>query len=104
MTNKKIATAVDMSTFDIFDHLTVNDAIAQGLVFEKSDLPKTDGSLSRRVEYLVKETTMSYSDIVSTIKKEFPHANTSTKSVASVACVMRKSGTFVPYRLKMNQY
>lgn len=82
--------------------MTVADALAGGLVFLKSDMPKTDGTLSRRVEYLVRETTMSYVDIVATVRQEFPHANTTTKSVASVACVMRKAGTHVPYRLKLN--
>lgn len=69
---------------------------------KKSGLPKTDGSLSRRVEALVRDTTMSYQDIVSLVREEFPNANTSTKSVASVACVMRKKGINVPLRLKLN--
>lgn len=68
----------------------------------RDSLPKTDGSLSRRVEALVRDTTMSYADIVSTVREEFPYANTSTKSVASVACVMRKKGINVPLRLKLN--
>ena len=66
------------------------------------NLPKTDGSLSRRVEKLLLETTMSYADIVATVREEFPHAQTSTKSVASVACTMRKKGQPVPLRLKLN--
>lgn len=82
--------------------MTVEEALAAGLVRLTSDLPKTDGTLSRRVEALVRDTTMSYADIVATIKEEFPHANTSTKSVASVACVMRKKGINVPLRLKLN--
>lgn len=69
---------------------------------KQSSLPRTDGSLSRRVESLLKETTMSYADIVSTVRSEFPTANTSTKSVASVACTMRKKGIPVPLRLKLN--
>lgn len=69
---------------------------------KRESLPKTDGSLSRRVESLLKDTTMSYADIVSTVRSEFPSANTSTKSVASVACTMRKKGINVPLRLKLN--
>lgn len=69
---------------------------------KQASLPKTDGSLSRRVEALVRDTTMSYADIVATVREEFPNANTSTKSVASVACVMRKKGINVPLRLKLN--
>lgn len=94
---KKITADVDM-----FDCITVNDAIAQGLVRLTSDLPMTNGDLSRRVESLVRDTKMSYIDIVKTIHDEFPHARTTTKSVASVACVMRKKGIPVPLRLKLN--
>lgn len=60
------------------------------------------GDLSRRVEHLLLSTTMSYADIVATVREEFPMANTSTKSVASVACTMRKKGQPVPLRLKLN--
>lgn len=69
---------------------------------KQAGLPKTDGSLSRRVEALVRDTTMSYADIVALVREEFPNASTSTKSVASVACVMRKKGINVPLRLKLN--
>lgn len=69
---------------------------------KQASLPRTDGSLSRRVESLLRDTTMSYADIVSTVREEFPSANTSTKSVASVACTMRKKGINVPLRLKLN--
>ena len=89
---------------DLFINLIAEGATGNhaAMTFPPKDLPKTDGSLSRRVENLVKTTTMSYTDIVAVIKEEFPHANTSTKSVASVACVMRKKGIPVPLRLKLN--
>lgn len=96
---KKIA-----NDFDQFDIITVNDAIAAGLVCLKSDLPRTDGRLSRMVEDLVKTTTLNYKDIVAKVKAEFPEAKTSTKSVASVACVMRKKGIHVPLRMNLIQY
>lgn len=92
----------DQSTEVDVMSLTVGEALEQGLIYLKSDLPKTDGRLSRMVEDLVKNTTMSYADIVAKVKEEFPQANTSTKSVASVACVMRKKGIPVPLRLKLN--
>lgn len=82
--------------------MTVADALSAGLIRLTSDLPKTDGRLSRMVEQLVRDTTMSYTDIVAKVREEFPSANTSTKSVASVACVMRKKGINVPLRLKLN--
>jgi hypothetical protein len=69
---------------------------------QTANLPKTDGRLSRMVEHLVRDTKMSYADIVAKVREEFPSANTSTKSVASVACVMRKKGVNVPLRLKLN--
>lgn len=69
---------------------------------KQASLPRTDGALSRRVESLLLQTTMSYADIVAAVKDEFPHAQTSTKSVASVACAMRKKGFSVPLRLKLN--
>lgn len=83
--------------------MTVAEALSAGLVRLTSDLPKTDGRLSRMVEHLVRDTNLSYADIVVKVRKEFPTANTSTKSVASVACVMRKKGVPVPLRLKLNQ-
>ena len=69
---------------------------------KRAGMPRTDGSLSRMVESLVRDTTLSYVDIVAKVREEFPNANTSTKSVASVACVMRKKGINVPLRLKLN--
>ena len=61
-------------------------------------LPKRMGGLSRMVEDLVKNTQLSYADIVEQVRAAHPEAQTSTKSVASVACVLRKGGTPVPYR------
>ena len=84
MTKKIESSEVDVSS------MTVADALAAGLVRLTSDLPQTNGDLSRLVEKLVRETTLSYADIVAKVREEFPHARTSTKSVASVACCMRR--------------
>lgn len=97
MTNKKNEIEVEVDVMK----LTVEEALAQGLIYLKSDLPRTDGRLSRMVEDLVRNTTLSYADIVAKVKAEFPQANTSTKSVASVACCMRKKGIHVPLRMKL---
>jgi hypothetical protein len=59
------------------------------------------GGLSRMVEDLVLNTTLSYAAIVAMVKEAHPQAETSTKSVASVACVMRKKGHDVPLRLNL---
>lgn len=98
----KKSTAVVATSEPDLSAMTVAEALSAGLIYIKSDMPLTNGDLSRRVESLVRDTKMSYADIVATIKKEFPHARTSTKSVASVACVMRKKGINVPLRLKLN--
>lgn len=85
--------------------MPINRALELGLirmVRPDDGLPKQMGGLSRLVEGLVRDTTMSYVDIVAKVKEEYPDANTSTKSVASVACVMRKKGINVPLRLKLN--
>lgn len=99
--NSKLVSTIDPLDVDQFDCITVNDALAQGLVLLKSDLPRTDGRLSRMVEDLVENTTLNYADIVARVKAEFPSANTSTKSVASVACCMRRKGINVPLRMKL---
>jgi hypothetical protein len=83
--------------------MPLNRALELGLVkMIDNSTPKTGGQLSRRVEALVRDTTMSYKDIVAMVQEEFPDCNTSTKSVASVASTMRKNGTPVPLRLKLN--
>lgn len=65
---------------------------------KQASLPRTQGGLSRMVEDLVKNTSLSYQAIVDQVREAYPDAQTSTKSVASVACVMRKKGVQVPYR------
>jgi hypothetical protein len=84
-------------------HAGVNAAFA--LLAMPASAPKEAhklGSLSRMVEDLVLNTSLSYEMIVHQVKEAYPQAATSTKSVASVACVMRKKGKPVPYRLKLN--
>ncbi len=100
MTQKK--TAREMGIADLQCADLRHDAGYRGITSRRADLPKTDGSLSRMVEGLVRDTTMSYADIVAAVREQHPHAQTSTKSVASVACVMRKKGIHVPLRLKLN--
>lgn len=71
--------------------------------YEANPLPPAKGSLSRLTERLVRETTLSYEEIVAKVREEFPDANTTTRSVASVACVLRKSGVDVPMRIKRKE-
>jgi hypothetical protein len=58
---------------------------------------RTIGSL---VQELLMDPDLGYQEIVDQVFTEFPDANTSVRSVASVAAVMRKKGTDVPMRRK----
>lgn len=73
-----------------------------GQLLNQPEPSSTNGDLSRYIEDMLLNTTMSYKDIVALTLETYPHANTSTKSVASMACVMRKKGINVPLRLKLN--
>lgn len=57
-----------------------------------------DGSISASVRRLLADPKLSYDDIVELVRAAHPEAETTNRSVASVASVMRKSGTDVPFR------
>lgn len=52
------------------------------------------------VKSLVMDPKLSYDDIVTAVKGEFPMAKTSRRSVASTAADLRKTGAKVPLRKK----
>jgi hypothetical protein len=56
------------------------------------------GGLTRLVESLLMDPALSYLDIINAVIKEFPKANTSARSIASVAAGMRRKGKNVPMR------
>ena len=61
-----------------------------------TEAPKaTIGSV---VADLVMDAELSYDAIVDMVRGQFPDANTSTRSVASVASRLRKAGVDVPTR------
>lgn len=61
-----------------------------------SEQPKpTIGSL---VQELLMDEALDYATIVDAVMAEFPNAQTSARSVASVAAVLRKKGVDVPMR------
>lgn len=62
---------------------------------EPTALKVTIGSV---VEQLLVNAELSYDQIVDMIREQFPEANTSRRSVASVAARLRKKGTEVPMR------
>jgi hypothetical protein len=53
------------------------------------------GELARK---LLVETDQGYAEIVEAIRAQFPEAKTTARSVASIACVLRKKGVEVPMR------
>jgi hypothetical protein len=53
------------------------------------------GALARK---LLVETDQGYPEIVEAIRAKFPEAKTTARSVASIACNLRKSGVDVPMR------
>ncbi len=59
------------------------------------ELRRTIGSL---VQELLMDPDLGYLAIVDRVVAEFPEAKTSTRSVASVAAVLRKEGVEVPRR------
>ncbi len=94
--------------------LSVDELVAaliaenQALIAENQSLreapqrgPASKGGLSRMVEDLVLNTTLSYKAIVDEVLKEYPDAKTTNRSVASVACVLRRTHK-VPYRSPQN--
>ncbi|UWP96528.1 hypothetical protein K3X48_06005 [Aliiroseovarius crassostreae] len=64
----------------------------------EDDKPKL--TISRLTEKLLMDETLGYAEIVDRVVAEFPDAKTTTRSVASVAAVLRKKGTPVPTRRK----
>lgn len=61
-----------------------------------------DGSISASVRKLLTDPSLSYDDIVQMVRAAHPDAETTNRSIASVASVMRKSGTKVPMRKGAN--
>ncbi len=66
----------------------------------ETDRPKL--TISRFIEKLLMDEYLAYAAIVDQVVAEFPDAKTTTRSVASVAAVMRKNGVDVPIRRKFN--
>ena len=58
------------------------------------------GALTRSVESLLMDPDLSYADIVAVVHERHPGSNTTARSIASVAAVMRTKGHDVPIRRK----
>lgn len=67
--------------------------------YETAAEPKpTRGAVGALVKELLLNADLSYAEIVTRVMAEHPQANTSTRSVASTAARLRKSGVAVPTR------
>lgn len=62
--------------------------------------PERKGTIGELVYELLMDETLDYVAIVDRVMAKFPDAKTTTRSVASVAAVLRKKGTPVPTRRK----
>lgn len=56
------------------------------------------GAISASVRRLLLDPALSYADIVAMVRAAHPNAATTARSLASVACDMRKAGADVPHR------
>ena len=62
--------------------------------------PERKGTIGELVHELLMDETLEYVAIVDRVMAKFPDAKTTTRSVASVAAVLRKKGAEVPKRRK----
>ncbi|CTQ32067.1 hypothetical protein [Jannaschia rubra] len=62
--------------------------------------PERLGTIGELVHELLMDVDNTYVEIVAEVKRRFPAAKTTARSVASVAAVLRKKGASVPVRRK----
>jgi len=56
------------------------------------------GAINAIICQLLPDVSVSYDEIVQVVRQAYPTANTSTKSVASIARDLRADGVFIPSR------
>jgi hypothetical protein len=64
----------------------------------KKAAPAKGDGIGELASKLLVETDQTYSEIVEAIRSKFPKAKTTARSVASIACTLRKNGVAVPMR------
>ena len=57
-----------------------------------------ENTIGASVRRLLQDATLSYQDVVDLVKAAHPEAETTPRSVASIASVLRKKGADVPMR------
>lgn len=65
---------------------------------KNENVAKTKIGIGALAEKLLVETDQAYPEIVAAILVAYPDANTTVRSVASIACNLRKKGVAVPMR------
>lgn len=90
------ATEADETKAEATEDAEQANQVAEGT--SETDRPKL--TISRLTEKLLMDENLGYVAIVDQVMAEFPEAKTTTRSVASVAAVMRKKGVDVPMRKK----
>lgn len=61
------------------------------------------GIIGNTVAEFVRLTDLPYAAIVAEVRKLYPNARTSRRSIASVAAELRRSGVEVPYRRNVSK-
>ena len=82
------------------DELSERSSLAEAMAVateRADDAPETVGRLVERL-LLADEGGWSYADVVDEVRRRFPQARTTCRSVASVAADMRRHGTAVRRR------
>ena len=82
------------------DELSERSSLAEAMAAATErgdDAPETVGRLVERL-LLADDGSWRYADVVAEVRRRFPEARTTRRSVASVAADMRKRGVDVPIR------
>jgi hypothetical protein len=83
----------------LLEHQELSDRSdhAAAMAASAAEPPSTVGRLVEAL-LVADEGSWSYADVVAEVRRQFPEARTSTRSVASVAADLRKRGVDVPTR------
>lgn len=97
MTAKKTFEAAVSAVLQGADPAHVADQL---LAETPAPAPEKKPTIGSVVETLLMDASLSYSQIVETIHKEFDNCSTSARSVASIAARLRRDNVDVPMRRK----
>ena len=102
MTAEEIAAQTDrpksQEQLDAEDNQAIERATKKVAKAKADGTGEVRGGLTRIVESLLMDPALSYLDIINAVLQDFPKANTSARSIASVAAGLRRKGVNVPMR------